>query len=197
MYFTRKGILFIISGPSGVGKGTLKRALLSKMSDMRVSVSVTTRLPRDGEIEGKHYFFVNHHEFEEMKKRNEFLECAEVYTNSYGTPRSFVMDNLERGCDVLLEIDIQGALQVKHSMPSGVFIFISPPNMEELASRLLSRGQDSQDSIYLRLAASEDELKQIKCYDYLVINDEIDEALEKIKAIIVAERCRLENIDLR
>ncbi|MDD3267720.1 MAG: guanylate kinase [Syntrophomonadaceae bacterium] len=197
MEFTRRGILFVISGPSGVGKGTIKRALLSRMTDINLSVSVTTRLPRDGEIEGKHYFFVDQSKFDAMIQQNQFLEWAEVYSNCYGTPRSFVVDNLDRGQDVLLEIDIQGALQVKKSMPTGVFIFISPPNMEELASRLLSRGQDSKASIDLRLAASKDELKRIECYDYLIINDDIEEALEKTMAIIMAERCRVENIDLR
>ncbi len=197
MDFFRKGILFIISGPSGVGKGTIKRALLSRMSDIKLSISVTTRLPRDGEVEGKHYFFVDHSKFNAMLEQNQFLEWAEVYTNRYGTPRSFVMENLDQGRDVLLEIDIQGAMQVKKTMPSGVFIFISPPNTEELASRLLSRGLDSQASIDLRLAASEEELKQINNYDYLVVNDDLDQALGKIQAIIVAERCRVRNIDLR
>lgn len=197
MEITRKGILFVISGPSGVGKGTLKGALLARMSDIKQSVSVTTRSPREGEIEGTHYFFAKQNEFEAMIQRNEFLEWAQVYVNLYGTPRAFVVDNLDLGQDVLLEIDIQGALQVKQNMPLGVFIFISPPNIEELASRLLSRGQDSPDSIDLRLAASEDELKQISYYDYLVINDNVEEALDKVQSIIIAERCRVKNIDLR
>ncbi|MEN6326793.1 MAG: guanylate kinase [Syntrophomonas sp.] len=197
MNFSRKGILFVISGPSGVGKGTIKRALLSRMSDIKLSISATTRLPRDGEVEGKHYFFVDYSKFDAMVKQNQFLEWAEVYTNRYGTPRSFVMENLDHGRDVFLEIDIQGAKQVKKTMPSGVFIFISPPNMDELASRLQSRGQDSQASIDLRLAASEEEIKQINCYDYLVVNDDLDQALEKIQAIIVAERCRVRNINMR
>lgn len=197
MDFTRKGILFVISGPSGVGKGTIKRALLSRMSDIKLSISVTTRLPRDGEIEGKHYFFVDHNQFNAMVKQNQFLEWAEVYSNRYGTPRSFVMENLDQGRDVLLEIDIQGAMQVKKTMPSGVFIFISPPNMEELASRLLSRGLDSRASMDLRLAASEEELKHRILYDYLVVNDDVDQALEKIESIIVAERCRIRNFDMR
>lgn len=197
MDFSRKGILFVISGPSGVGKGTIKRALLSRMSDLNLSISVTTRLPRDGEVDGKHYFFVERSKFDTMIEQDQFLEWAEVYSNRYGTPRSFVMEKLNQGRDVFLEIDIQGAMQVKRTMPSGVFVFISPPNMEELASRLLSRGLDSPASIDLRLAASEEEIKQIVYYDYLVVNDDLDQALEKIQAIIVAERCRVRNIDMR
>lgn len=193
---TRKGILFVISGPSGVGKGTLKKALMARMNDLRLSVSVTTRQPRTGEIEGKHYFFLEQSSFEKMINRDEFLEWAQVYSHMYGTPRDFVLANLKQGQDVLLEIDIQGALQVKEKMPSGVFIFISPPNTEELVNRLTSRGQDSRESIEIRLAASQNELKHIEKYDYLVINDNIEEALNKIQSIIMAERCKIKNMDL-
>ncbi len=194
---TRKGILFIISGPSGVGKGTIKDALLTKMNDIILSISVTTRKPRAGEIDGRHYFFVNQQEFTKRIERDEFLEWAQVYSNMYGTPRDFVLNELQKGHDVLLEIDIQGALQVKRKMPEGVFIFINPPNVEELAYRLSSRGKDSPESIVRRLAAYEDEIKQVKYYDYLVVNDDINEAVERIQAIIMAERCKIKNLNLR
>jgi guanylate kinase len=194
---TRKGILFVISGPSGVGKGTIKEALLAKVNDMTLSISVTTRKPRTGEINGKDYFFVTSEEFTRKIDRNEFLEWAQVYSNLYGTPRNFVINELQKGHDVLLEIDIQGALQVKEKMPQGVYIFINPPSIKELANRLSSRGKDTLESISKRLAACEDEMKQVKYYNYLVVNDSVDEAVRNIKSIIIAERCKIENLNLR
>jgi guanylate kinase len=193
----RKGILFVISGPSGVGKGTLKKALLDQTKDLNLSISATTRPARPGEVHGQHYFFMDQAKFREMIEEDAFLEWAQVYSNLYGTPRGFVLNHLQQGRDVLLEIDIQGALQVKEKMPSGVFIFIYPPNLEELAFRLVSRGQDSKDSIEARLAACENELKHIDYYDYLVVNDKIDHALQKITAIIIAERCKIKNLNMR
>lgn len=192
----KRGILFIISGPSGVGKGTVKENLLTKINDICVSVSATTRMPREGEIEGKDYFFVSHSQFEDMIRKDELLEWAKVYTNMYGTPRDFVEKNLEKGRDVLLEIDIQGALQVKNKMPEGVFIFLAPPNVEELARRLSSRGKDSRESIELRLAACEEEMTHIKYYNYVVINNKVDEAVDNVHSIIKAERCKINNLDL-
>ncbi len=193
----RKGILFVISGPSGVGKGTIKEALLAQTEDLNLSISATTREARPGEIHGQHYFFIDRPKFREMIEQGAFLEWAQVYSNLYGTPREFVAEHLQQGRDVLLEIDIQGALQVKEKFSSGVFIFILPPNPEELASRLKSRGQDSRDSIEMRLAAYKDELKHIEYYDYLVVNDDINYALRKITAIIIAERCRIKNMNMR
>ena len=193
----RKGILFVISGPSGVGKGTLKKALMDKAQGLNLSISATTRPARPGEIHGQHYFFLDQPGFREMIEQDAFLEWAQVYSNFYGTPRDFVLNHLQEGRDVLLEIDIQGALQVKEKMPSGVFVFIYPPNLEELACRLLSRGQDSRTSIEMRLAASANELKHIKYYDYLVVNDKIDHALQKLTAIIIAERCRIKYLNMR
>lgn len=192
----RRGILFVISGPSGVGKGTIREALLKRMHDIKVSVSATTRLPREGEIDGKDYFFLSHDEFKKMIDEDKFLEWANVYQNFYGTPRDFVLKNLEQGQDVLLEIDIQGALQVKNKMPEGVFIFIYPPNIEALAERLCARGKDSRESIERRLAACEEELKHVKYYDYVVVNDDLQMAVNKTEAIIIAERCKIKNIDL-
>lgn len=191
---TRKGILFVMSGPSGVGKGTIKSALLSRMDDVQSSVSVTTRNPRIGEVDKKDYFFINEEEFGQMVQNNELLEWAEVYSHRYGTPRSFVHEHIEKGHDVLLEIDIQGAMQVKEKEPEGVFIFIAPPGRRELAARLSSRGKDSKDSIEERLAAVNWEMGHLKYYDYLVINDQLEEAVNKVASIIAAERCKVKYI---
>ncbi len=192
----KKGILFVLSGPSGVGKGTIKEALLNTMDDICLSISATTRQPRSCEIHGEDYFFVEENEFKDMIQSDKLLEWADVYANRYGTPRDFVLENLHKGLDVLLEIDIQGALQVKSKMPEAVFIFLSPPNLEELARRLCNRGQDSEESIDLRLATCEAEMAHIKYYNYVVINNRIDEAVEKVRSIIQAERCKLNNLSL-
>ncbi|SHH12891.1 guanylate kinase [Thermosyntropha lipolytica DSM 11003] len=192
----RKGILFVISGPSGVGKGTIREALLEKISDIEVSISATTRPPRPGEVHGKDYFFLSGEEFKKMIAEDKFLEWANVYQNFYGTPRDFVIKNLEQGKDVLLEIDIQGAMQVKNKMPEGVFIFIYPPDIQTLAERLCNRGKDSKESIERRLAACAEELRHVKYYDYVVVNDELEWAVKKTEAIIIAERCKIKNIEL-
>lgn len=189
----RMGILFVISGPSGVGKGTIRDIVLSRLCDLKISVSATTRSPREGEAEGRDYFFLSNEEFSSMLDRGEFLEYAQVYTNMYGTPREYVLENLRQGVDVLLEIDIQGAMQVRSKMPRGVFIFIEPPSVEELANRICNRGKDSEESIARRLAACEAEMEHLKCYDYSVVNDKLEDAVNKVQAIIVAERCRIKN----
>lgn len=193
---TRKGILFVVSGPSGVGKGTVRQMLLQDRDDILVSISATTRPPRPGEKDGQHYFFLDRDTFVKKIENDQFLEWATVYSNLYGTPREFVCDNLNQGRDILLEIDIQGAMQVKQKMPEGVFIFLSPPSIEDLARRLCQRGQDSKESIEERLAACEHEMKQMVYYDYLVINDQVTDAVRKIEAIIIAERCRIHNLEL-
>ena len=187
----RTGILFIISGPSGVGKGTVKDAVLKRLTDVKLSISATTRQPRVGEVEGQDYFFISKEKFCAIQERGEFLECAQVYTNMYGTPELYVKENLDNGFDVLLEIDIQGAMQVKDKMPQGVFIFIEPPSIEELAQRICKRGKDSEDSISRRMAACKAEMEHSNYYDYLVMNDDLQEAVDKVYAIIVAERCRI------
>ena len=188
---THNGILFVISGPSGVGKGTLREALLKSTPNLIDSISVTTRPARIGERDGREYFFMDRDKFENLIKQEEFLEWAQVYSNLYGTPKQFVQENLDKGLDVLLEIDIQGAMQVKAKKPDGVFIFIAPPNVEELANRLINRGKDSQDSIAERLKACYDEMEFMREYDYLVINDNISEAIKNLEAIIIAERCKI------
>lgn len=191
----RTGILFVISGPSGVGKGTVKDAVLKRLNDVKVSISATTRSPREGEIEGQDYFFLRPETFQTMYEQGEFLECAKVYDNMYGTPKEFVKRNLAGGFDVVLEIDIQGAMQIKEKMPQGVFIFIEPPSIEELAMRLGKRGKDSEESVKKRMASCREEMEHSRYYDYLVINDNLQDAVDKVYAIIVAERCRIRKND--
>jgi guanylate kinase len=193
---TRKGILFVISGPSGVGKGTVRSAVLPQVDDMQISISATTRPPREGEIDGQDYFFTTPARFQQMIDNGELLEWASVYGNLYGTPQDFVTAMLSQGNDVLLEIDIQGALQVKKKMPAGVFIFISPPTVEELSRRLCGRGNDSEQSIQIRLGACQEEMSHMKYYDYVVVNDRIEDAVEKVRSIITAERCKRKNLNL-
>ncbi|MGI6550329.1 MAG: guanylate kinase [Syntrophomonadales bacterium] len=186
----RRGILFVISGPSGVGKGTLREKLMETPLDGLIySISATTRKPRSGEVDGRDYFFSDIQSFESLIAEGELLEWALVYNNYYGTPKRFVMDNLEKGTDVLLEIDIQGALRVKSLIPDGVFVFVLPPSVEELGKRLNARGKDSQSEIQHRLACYEEEISHVGDYDYVVVNDDVSEATEKIRAIIIAERC--------
>lgn len=190
----RTGILFVISGPSGVGKGTIRQALLAQMNDIEDSISATTREPRDGEIPGRDYFFLSEREFRSLVDRDMLLEWAEVYGKLYGTPREFVMNKLSSGRDVVLEIDVQGARQVKGKMPEGVYIFISPPSIEELESRLKARGKDSQQNIERRIAAFHEEMTYLSGYDYEVVNDQLEFAINKVVAIVTAERCRIKNM---
>jgi guanylate kinase len=192
--YGQNGILFVISGPSGVGKGTIKDALLLKLQDIKLSISATTRPKREGEVEGRDYFYLSPEDFATSLDNDEFLEYAPVYSNMYGTPKKYVLDNIRKGYDVLLEIDIQGALKVKEKMPEGVFIFIQPPSVEALAQRIKGRGKDSPESIQTRLASCRDEMAMVIHYDYLVINDELDEAMNKVQSIIIAERCRVKNM---
>ncbi|CCJ34178.1 guanylate kinase [Caloramator australicus] len=186
----RQGLLIVISGPSGAGKGTICKALLQKNKDLKISVSCTTRSPREGEREGINYYFVSKEKFEDMIEKNEFLEYATVYGNYYGTPRKYVEEELKKGNDVILEIDIQGALMVKERYPEGVFIFILPPSMEELKNRIIKRGSETEDSLNTRFTAAFEEIKYMSKYDYAVVNDYVDEAVKKIECIIVAEKCK-------
>ena len=193
----KKGLLIVLSGPSGAGKGTICKALMEKEKDLKLSISATTRQPRSGEIEGKNYFFKSEEEFEKMIENDSFLEWAKVYGHYYGTPKDFVLKNLDEGNDVVLEIDIQGALKIKEKFPEGIFIFILPPSMEELKNRIKKRGTETEEEIIKRFKSAYEELNYVSRYNYVVINDSVEEAVEKIKAIIIAEKCRVDrNKDL-
>ena len=185
-----KGLLFVVSGPSGAGKGTICKKLIEKI-DIDLSVSMTTRKPRPGEIDGKNYYFVTEEEFKETISKDGFLEYAKVYGNYYGTPRATVLTKLEEDRDVVLEIDIQGALKIRDSYPKGIFIFILPPSMAELRKRITGRGSESEDDINLRLGETLKEVSYIDKYDYCVINGEINEAVNRVAAIIKAEHSRV------
>lgn len=184
------GKLFILSGPSGAGKGTICKALLAE-TDLELSVSMTTRNPRTGETEGESYYFVSKEEFLRKIDASGFLEYAEVYGNFYGTPKQPVIDKLSAGTDVILEIDMQGALKVKENYPDGVFIFILPPSMSELRKRLTGRGTETAEAIEMRLGETLKELSYIDKYDYCVVNGQLEEAVARVKAIVTAEHSRV------
>lgn len=188
-----KGLLIVISGPSGAGKGTICKALM-EINNYWLSISATTRKPRSGEVEGVNYYFLSKEIFVERIKQNGFLEYAEVYGNYYGTPRFEVMDMINKGIDVILEIDIQGALKVKENYPEGVFIFILPPSMEELKNRIINRGSETQESLMMRFKSAYKEINYVSKYNYAVVNNTVNEAVTKIESIISAERCRVDRI---
>ena len=186
-----QGVLLVVSGPSGAGKGTICGMLREQMPDLGYSVSVTTRQPRTGEVDGVNYFFKTVEELKEMIADDELLESAEVYGNYYGTACKFVMDQLNEGRDVLLEIDIQGALQVKEHFPDGVFVFITPPSLDELCARIYKRGTDSEEVIQRRMASAADELTYASKYDYIIVNDIAEKATKKVLTLMEAERYRV------
>lgn len=188
----RKGLLLVVSGPAGVGKGTVNSTLMERNSDIRMSVSATTRAPRPGEIDGVHYFFKSQEDFQKMIDEDSFLEYMRVFnTHYYGTPKSFVEQELAEGRSVILEIDVQGAKRVKTAYPDAVLIFLAPPSMSELKSRLIHRGTESSEAIERRFQTAYQELESIKEYDYVVVNDILDLAISKLENIISAERLRV------
>lgn len=186
-----KGLLIVISGPSGAGKGTVCNAYLEKNQEAMLSISATTRSPRYNEKEGVNYFFKDENTFSTMIDNGEFLEYAEVYGNYYGTPKKFVQKHLLSGKDIILEIDIQGALQVKERFDEGVFVFIVPPSMEELKRRIVKRGTENAEKLYRRFQSAYDELNFINRYNYIVVNDTVENAVQKLEAIVLAEKCRI------
>ena len=190
-HVTPQGVLLVVSGPSGAGKGTICQILREQLPDLGYSISVTTRQPRVGEVDGKSYFFKTVPEVQEMIAKGELLEYAEVYGNYYGTPRKYVMDLLQSGHDVLLEIDIQGALQIKERFPEGVFVFIVPPSLDELSARIYKRGTDSEEVIKRRMASAARELTYAAKYDYIIVNDIATKAANKVLTIMEAERYRV------
>ena len=189
----RKGTSLVLSGPSGSGKGTLVKEYTDKYSDVFVSVSATTRNPREGERYGVNYFFLTVEEFKQKIGENGFLEYAQFCENYYGTPRESVEKKLNEGLDVILEIDVQGAFQVKENCPDAVLVFTMPPSYEILKQRLIGRGTESMEVIQKRLNAAVDEFRQAEKYDYIIINDKIETAAEELRAIFVSEKCRMKN----
>ena len=188
MQAQKKGVLFVVSGPSGVGKGTINKKLFEEFGDrIAYSVSATTREPREGEENGREYFFISRQEFESRVANNEFLEHAEYTGNCYGTPCAYVIDLLQKGVSVILEIDVQGARQVKARMPESVSVFILPPSFEELERRLRGRGTESPEKIEKRLAAAKEEMAHAPEYDYQIVNDTLDAAYARLRDIYMKE----------
>ncbi len=192
----KNGTLIVLSGPSGAGKGTICNELLKQVDTLNLSISMTTRSPRESEVDGKDYYFVTKEQFEEYIAKGNFLEYAKVHgDNYYGTPKNKVEEILSSGRDIILEIDIQGALEVKEKMEEGIFIFIMPPSMRELKDRLVKRNTESKDKIIERFKNAYKEINEVTKYNYIVINDEVQNAVDKVKAIILAEKCRVDRIE--
>lgn len=190
----RKGTLIVLSGPSGTGKGTVLKHFFDNYADdaVKLSISATTRLPREGETDGVNYFFVEKEKFENMVQKDMLLEWASFCGNCYGTPKAFVDENLENGCDVILEIEVQGALKVMEKRPDATFVFIAPPSMQELKSRIVGRQTETADVIERRMETAKWEVQNISKYTYAVVNDDVDMAAKRLKTIIDAERLKVE-----
>lgn len=187
---TNKGILLVISGFSGAGKGTLVKKLLEKYDNYGLSVSATTRAPREGEVDGREYFFKTREEFEQMIREDALIEHACYVGNYYGTPRAYVEKQVALGKDVILEIEIQGARNIKRQFPDAVLLFVTPPSAEELRSRLIGRGSETTEVVNGRLKRAAEEAEGIEDYDYFVCNDDLDACTEEIHHIVQCEKCR-------
>ncbi len=194
---SRKGILIVVSGFSGAGKGTLMKELLKKYDNYALSISATTRNPREGETDGKEYFFKTVEEFEKMIAQDDLIEYAKYVNNYYGTPRAYVEEQLEKGKDVILEIEIQGALKVKEKFPETLLLFVTPPDVKTLKDRLVGRGTETMEVIESRMRRAAEEADGMDAYDYLVINDDLDACVEEMHGIIQGEHKRVSrNIEL-
>lgn len=190
-----RGLLIVFSGPSGVGKGTVRQEIFSTPDHkFEYSVSMTTRAQRPGEVDGKDYFFRSREEFEELIRNGQMLEYAEYVGNYYGTPLTYVNETLDKGVDVFLEIEVQGALQVKKKVPDAVFIFLTPPDLNELQERLVGRGTDSEEVIAQRIERAREEIALMSEYDYAIVNDEVPLAAERVKRVIEAEHFRVDRV---
>ena len=192
---SERGLLIVFSGPSGVGKGTVRQEIFSTPDHkFEYSVSMTTRAQRPGEVDGKDYFFRSREEFEELIRNGQMLEYAEYVGNYYGTPLTYVNETLDKGIDVFLEIEVQGALQVKKRVPDAVFIFLTPPDLNELQERLVGRGTDSEEVIAQRIERAREEIALMSEYDYAIVNDEVPLAAERVKRVIEAEHFRVDRV---
>ncbi|CAG9607468.1 guanylate kinase [Pseudoneobacillus rhizosphaerae] len=193
-----KGLLIVLSGPSGVGKGTVRKAIFSQPdTEFEYSISMTTRTPREGEVNGVDYFFKSREEFEGLIEQDRLLEYAEFVGNYYGTPVDYVRETLDSGKDVFLEIEVKGARQVREKFPEGLFIFLMPPSLHELKNRIVTRGTETDDLITNRLLSAREEIEMMDLYDYIVENDQVELASERIIAIVKAEHCRRERVEHR
>ena len=188
----RTGLLFVISAPSGAGKTTLCREVMRRVPDLRLSVSYTTRQPRTGEVEGRDYWFVTESVFQRMIQEGAFVEWARVHGHLYGTAREDLQHLMAAGTDVLLDIDTQGARQIRQSVPGGVFIFVLPPSWDVLQKRLRGRNADQEEEIQRRLARAREEIAEYRQYDYVIINEDLEDAVRDLESILFAERCRRE-----
>lgn len=190
-----RGLLYVVSAPSGAGKTSLCRAITDSLEDLTHSISYTTRKPRPGEIDGRDYHFVSQERFQAMIKAGDFAEWAEVHSNLYGTSRRVLDDMISKGIDIILDIDTQGAKQIKAKFNSAVFIFIMPPSLDILEERLRNRKSDHEDEIKKRMRRAREEIKDYALYDYLVVNRDFEGALTELRSVVIAERCRIQHAD--
>ncbi|AMV61420.1 Guanylate kinase [Pediococcus damnosus] len=191
----KRGMLIVLSGPSGVGKGTVRKAIFDQGgNDFQYSISMTTRKPREDEVNGEDYYFVSKEEFEHNIETGQMLEYAKYVDNYYGTPLKYVNETLDRGKDVFLEIEVNGALQVRKRLPEGVFVFLTPPDLMKLKQRIINRGTEDMETINKRMTKAVEEIRMMQDYDFAVVNDKVENAVESIKTIIKSERFRVERV---